>query len=777
MNLFDLFATIKLDSSGYEQAVDQAKAKADKFGDALNSNGYTIEETQAKTKSLSARIEVAAGKYDDAKKEVEKLTKELEEAVDKTGASSEESRKLAESLNKAENEASSFGSELERLKNQYDALNSNTQKGQSWLKGWLSTTAGAMTQANLFSSAIEKGIGVIADFASSVWNLDEATEEFRASQIKLTTAFESAGHSSETASKAFSGLYKVVGDIDRATEASQLMAKLARNTEDVSKWTTIATGVVGTFGDSLPIETLVESSNETANVGKVVGTLADALNWAGISEDDFNDALARCASTSERTTLITETLAATYKDAAAAYEENAASIMNAREAQLRMMEAQAGVGNEVSKLKTALSRAFAPAVEAAMGGVKNFVGWLNKMAEAAAQNTEAYTAMLDAIKQPLPTTSIEEAEAALEKLRARKEEIANMSPDELATNMALGTEYSKLADQIRYAEEQLAAMKAGTEEAAQAAESLTISAGGMTVELQGSGLTAEEATARLAAYTDAARDLFQTISTESAVSYEQAIANLDANIQATTDFANNLTSIAGSLPPQLAEMFAAGGPAVYAGVVSMLAEANAGTDVGLTQLNERWAQGGMAAVEAFTTSLGMVPAETENPATIVAAQMEQDTSMEIAAEGVVDRTYTSLTSAVNSAGFDKAGQTAMNKFIQGMEARRPAVMATAQSIANAAANIINSALNRIGTGGGSYRAGGLDYVPYNNYPTVLHAGEAVLTASEADEWRKGNRPGGGGSIIINQYISAVPQTPVELAAATEAYFEQARWAM
>lgn len=714
MNLFKLSATIKLDSDGYERAVKEAARKADAFEDALKDVGSASNSSG---------------------KDVNKLGDHLEDAAKATDTSS------------------------------------------GGLKQWLSTAAGAMTTANLFASAIEKGISAVTNFAAAIWNMDEATEEYRVSQIKLNTAFESAGHSGETTQKAFSGLYKVVGDLDRATEASQLMAKLARNTEDVAGWTTIATGVVGTFGDSLPVETLIESSNETAKVGKVVGTLADALNWAGISEDEFNESLARCAGTSERTALITETLAATYRDAADAYAKNASEIMNAREAQLRMMEAQAGVGDEISNLKAALSRTFAPALEAALGGVKNFVGWLGKMAEATARNTEAYTEMVNAIKTPLPTTSIEDAEAALEKLRARKEEIASMSPDELATNMALSTEYAKLGDQIRYAEEQLAAMKSGAEEAAQAAESLTISAGGMTVELQGSGLSAEEATSRLQAYTGAATDMFQAISTESQISYEQAVANLEANIQATTDFANNLTSIAGSLPPQLAELFAAGGPAVYAGVVSMLAEANAGTDVGLTQLNELWAQGGLAAVEAFTASLGMVPAETENPATIVAAQMEQDTSMEIAAEGVVDRTYTSLTSAVNSAGFDAAGSTAMNKFIQGMEARRSAVLATAQSIANAAANVINSALSGIGTGGGSYRAGGLDYVPHNNYPAMLHAGEAVLTAQEADEWRKGNSPSGGGSIVINQYISAVPQTPVELAAATEAYFEQARWAM
>lgn len=79
-------------------------------------------------------------------------------------------------------------------------------------------------------------------------------------------------------------------------------------------------------------------------------------------------------------------------------------------------------------------------------------------------------------------------------------------------------------------------------------------------------------------------------------------------------------------------------------------------------------------------------------------------------------------------------------------------------------------------GGGKPAASGLEYVPRNNFPALLHEGEAVLTASEAKAWRKGNG-GAGNGVTINQYINAPAQTPVQLASATAAYFEQARWAI
>lgn len=79
------------------------------------------------------------------------------------------------------------------------------------------------------------------------------------------------------------------------------------------------------------------------------------------------------------------------------------------------------------------------------------------------------------------------------------------------------------------------------------------------------------------------------------------------------------------------------------------------------------------------------------------------------------------------------------------------------------------------SGGGGGRAIGMDYVPYNGMPAILHRGEAILNSYEADQWRRGRSGGEAQRPVINQYIQSVPQTPVQLAEATAAYFEQARW--
>lgn len=58
--------------------------------------------------------------------------------------------------------------------------------------------------------------------------------------------------------------------------------------------------------------------------------------------------------------------------------------------------------------------------------------------------------------------------------------------------------------------------------------------------------------------------------------------------------------------------------------------------------------------------------------------------------------------------------------------------------------VINAGDVKNNTGSDGSHAGGLDYVPYNNYVANLHRGEMVLTSAEATEYRKGNANAAGG---------------------------------
>ena len=194
----------------------------------------------------------------------------------------------------------------------------------------------------------------VSGLAAAFVALDGATEEYRIAQGKLNAGFQAAGFSADVARGSYRNFYAILGDTDTATEASQLLANMAKNEEEVTKWTRIAAGVHGTFGDSLPIEGLVESANETARTGKVTGVFADALNWVGIMEDDFNAKLEQTTDVSKRNRLIMDTLSASYDTAATSFYKNNQQVIDARRNQATLDETLAKVGDTSANVKNRL---------------------------------------------------------------------------------------------------------------------------------------------------------------------------------------------------------------------------------------------------------------------------------------------------------------------------------------------------------------------------------------------------------------------------------------
>ncbi len=221
----------------------------------------------------------------------------------------------------------------------------------------------------------------VAGLAAGFVALDGATEEYRVAQGKLNAGFQAAGFSADVARKSYRNFYAILGDTDTATEASQLLANMAKNEEEVTKWTRIAAGVHGTFGDSLPIEGLVESANETARTGKVTGVFADALNWVGIMEDDFNAKLEKTTDVSKRNQLIMDTLSKTYDKAADSFYANNQQVVNARRNHATLDEMLAKVGDTSSKVKNQL---WVLAGAAEDGSIRSgsALDWVQKKADA-----------------------------------------------------------------------------------------------------------------------------------------------------------------------------------------------------------------------------------------------------------------------------------------------------------------------------------------------------------------------------------------------------------
>lgn len=222
-----------------------------------------------------------------------------------------------------------------------DEANKSIAETEKKSKGVASTLGNGIKTAAKWGTAMVGGAAAGVGALSSV---AESTREYRTEMGKLDTAFVTNKFSAADAKQTYSDLYAVVGDSGQATEAANHLSLLCNSTKDLQSWTEICTGVYGQFGDSLPIEGLTEAANETAKVGAVTGPLADALNWMGVSEDEFNEKLAKCSSEQERQQLITSTLTSLYSDASAQYKETNGDVMASNRAHQQLSDTMAQIG-------------------------------------------------------------------------------------------------------------------------------------------------------------------------------------------------------------------------------------------------------------------------------------------------------------------------------------------------------------------------------------------------------------------------------------------------
>lgn len=295
-------------------------------------------------------------------------TKEAAETAYQIRSLSKEIRTNKERMAEAEKAADSLANEYDDVADSVDNATDNFTLADGVL-------------SNVIGNGISSLAGSAMDAVSNVYGLADSTRELRQDLTSLTTAYDSVGFSSEQALDTWRTMYGILGEDDRAVEASNNISRLASSEKDLNNWTRILTGVLGTYQDALPVESLAEAAAETVRTGTVTGTLADALNWSSeaaelfsdymsedvtTAEDAFNEALKDCTSEQERNTLITNTMLALYGEAADTYRETAASSIEAQEAQADYTLSLADLGEKIEPVTTAVSQGMTEMLGAAL---------------------------------------------------------------------------------------------------------------------------------------------------------------------------------------------------------------------------------------------------------------------------------------------------------------------------------------------------------------------------------------------------------------------------
>ena len=332
-----------------DKAINDVEADLDIVNRKLKLDPSNVELSAEKMKLLGEQARLANQKVESLKRE--------QQALGSKNIGTNEWKSLQRAIGNAEIEAK----QLENSIKDVGSAGKKASDGVDEIKNSLS--AGAI------GGAVS---GAVQSMADSLGNLIEETKEYRMIMASLEQSSQKAGYSAQQTEQVYRTFQGALGDTQSAATATANLQALGLSQQDLMTVTYASIGAMNQYGDSIPVDSLAESINETVKAGQVTGTFADVLNWAGTNEDDFNKKLAQCKTDSERANLVMQELAKQgLPQAGKAWKENNKDLNDANLAQ-----------EDLTKAMATLAETLQPIMTTIIQGLTQVVNWFNNLSPA-----------------------------------------------------------------------------------------------------------------------------------------------------------------------------------------------------------------------------------------------------------------------------------------------------------------------------------------------------------------------------------------------------------
>lgn len=342
--------------------------------------------------ALAAKHKVLQSTVEQQREKVRALERAVEDATQAYGENDKRTDGYRQSLNRAKAELVSLDRELrdneryldEAAKSADGCAESIDEYGKAVKdadgeKEPLGNILGSLgnLKGMLAGGAVVGGIKAVGD---AILGVVEDTAEYRKIMGTLEISSQRAGYTTQQTADIYRELQGVLGDTQTAATTTANLQAIGLAQEDLVTVTRAAIGAWATYGDSIPIDGLSESINETIQAGKVTGTFADVLNWAGTSEDDFNAKLEAANSTTERANIVLQELKSQGLDQAGkAWQDANEDVVALNEATERWDGAMAQLGETLTPAATAIKNFGADAILWLADQIQAVIEWWNSL--------------------------------------------------------------------------------------------------------------------------------------------------------------------------------------------------------------------------------------------------------------------------------------------------------------------------------------------------------------------------------------------------------------
>ena len=391
-------AVLKDEMSELDNKMGTLSAAAKENETAFNAVKASWSDSTSKAQKLTEEQMHIVAQMDNYGKQAQVLKQQLElleNAEEKNERAISEKRS---ELNQAQGALNEYKSRLSQID---EELNSSTSKLEKCGKAFEKLGDKVKSAGEKLDKVSKAAVGVGTAALATV----PATQEYRKIMASLESSSELAGYSAEETKASYEKLYGVLGDDQTAATTTANLQALGLSQNELNQVINGAVGAWAKYGDSIPIDGLAESINETVRAGTITGTFADVVNWGSkenerfgvtlkanteankewndavndcqTAEDFFNLAMQDAGSQAERMNLVMQLLSDQgLTQAGEKWQENNGNLIegnkataNLQEATAELAETMAPIVTNITEIMTQLLENFNELPE----GSKNFI--------------------------------------------------------------------------------------------------------------------------------------------------------------------------------------------------------------------------------------------------------------------------------------------------------------------------------------------------------------------------------------------------------------------
>lgn len=368
---------VKLEGeSEYRKALSQIKSELKLVSSEMAKVSAEFDKNDTSIEGLTAKNNVLNKQIDEQKNKVNVLTDALAQSQNQFGENSDVTKKWQTELNSAEAELIKLTKEVqsneEKMRNSQTSIDGASSSVREFANDADSTSKsvfslGDMIKANLISEAIIGGVkslgSALKNSIGSVTGLISEMQEYNSDLSKLEQNAISSGNSVEGMKDNMYDLVAMTGETDSSIEALSNLMEAGFEGEGMQSAIDGLSGAIVKFPDTLKIESLSDSLQETLATGAATGQFGELIERMGGNLDEFNTGLANCTSEAER-----QQYALNWLSQSGLAELNEEYHKN-NQATIDLSVADQKLTDSKGKLATALTNTVGPALATAKNGL------------------------------------------------------------------------------------------------------------------------------------------------------------------------------------------------------------------------------------------------------------------------------------------------------------------------------------------------------------------------------------------------------------------------